>query len=953
MARPLGARVRVAFAIGFAIVAIVGSVAYLAIESLVAHSGLAAGTYATAEVLQRVVLRFQVAESLQRKYLVTGTAADLDRYQDARTDVTEALRQALSLPHDSERGRRLDALGRAIGLRMASMERAAAARRDGGTDAAVAIVGSDANRLLAREIDGLVSELRRDDDRRLAASREIALDEARMSRITILLGTLLSLGLLAWAIVVIARYQADRLRVEAQLRESEERSRAITENMADGVLTTDEAGTIVEANAAAKQLFGYPGEELIGRELETLLPARHREGFRKTLEHLRERRGEIREPPREMRVLRKDGSSFYVNASFSDVRSGGKRLFSGLIRDVSDRIRMTRELKASEAQLRQVTDAVPALIAYVDSDVIVRFNNKAYEEFFGLDRERILGCKLEDVVGAEIFARLRPHVEQALAGFPVRYERSHTMPSGEQRYMEGHFFPRYGEGAEHARVMGFYSLVTDITALKRLDQMKSEFVSTVSHELRTPLTSIRGSLGLMAGGVAGALPEAARKLVDIAKSNCERLIRLINEILDTEKIESGKMHFDMKALELRVLLDQALAANEGFAAQHQVRLALASGADGGLVSVDADRLIQVITNLLSNAVKFSPAQSVVEVMLTRVAGRLRVAVRDHGPGIPQEFRGRLFQKFSQADSSDTRVKGGTGLGLNISRSIVERFAGSIGFESREGEGTTFFFELPELVVPDGAAAAPPSTKIHRLKVLICEDDPDIARLIAMLLDRAGIGSDVAHDAAMARGRLALNSYDAITVDLRLPGEDGISLIRSLRSQPSTHALPVLVLSAEAEEGRIHLNNESLSVAEWLQKPIDENHLVRGIRNAIEGNPEGRTLVLHVEDDPDIQRVVAAIAVDFAAFEFAGTLAEARAILAERRFDLVLLDLALPDGCGVDLLHEIRARGPRPRVVIFSATDVAVPGADAVLVKSVTSNEELLATIERVLEKAHP
>jgi CheY-like chemotaxis protein/two-component sensor histidine kinase len=363
--------------------------------------------------------------------------------------------------------------------------------------------------------------------------------------------------------------------------------------------------------------------------------------------------------------------------------------------------------------------------------------------------------------------------------------------------------------------------------------MKSEFVSTVSHELRTPLTSIRGSLGLIAGGVAGPLPDAAQSLIDIAKNNCERLIRLINDILDSEKIESGKMTFDMRVVELKPLLEQVLADNEGFAAQHKVRLALAAPAEALHVNIDPDRLNQVVTNLVSNAVKFSPADSTVEVRAGRAGNRIRVEVQDRGPGIPDEFRGRIFQKFSQADSSDARLKGGTGLGLSIAKAIVERLDGIIGFTSKPGAGTTFYFELPESRVASGAPR-PRGADSNGRRILVCEDDHDIARLIGMMLEKAGFDVDIAHNATEARALLAGQRYAAMTVDIGLPGEDGLSLIRSLRAQDATRELPVIVVSASADEGRVQLNNESLTLTDWLQKPIDENRLIVGIRNAADG-----------------------------------------------------------------------------------------------------------------------
>src|SRR6185369_6677324 len=228
------------------------------------------------------------------------------------------------------------------------------------------------------------------------------------------------------------------------------------------------------------------------------------------------------------------------------------------------------------------------------------------------------------------------------------------------------------------------AVARDIEEEKRIAQMKNDFVSVVSHELRTPLTSIRGSLGLIAGGVAGELPEKARALVEIASKSCERLVRLINDILDVEKIESGKMGFYFAPIELAPLLERALEDNRAYAEGYGVVLRITATAPGARVWGDPDRLLQVMTNLISNAVKFSPRGGTVEVTTARGSGDVRIAVTDHGRGIPPELRPRLFEKFAQADSSSTREKGGTGLGLSISRAIIERHHGRIGFTSEPG-----------------------------------------------------------------------------------------------------------------------------------------------------------------------------------------------------------------------------------------------------------------------------
>lgn len=237
-------------------------------------------------------------------------------------------------------------------------------------------------------------------------------------------------------------------------------------------------------------------------------------------------------------------------------------------------------------------------------------------------------------------------------------------------------------------------IIRDVTEQKKADRIKSEFVSVVSHELRTPLTSIRGSIGLVAGEVAGPIPPKAKEMLEIAQKNSMRLLLLINDILDIEKIETGKMRLDLQPRPLLPMVEHAVAADQNYSAQYNVAVRIASPTPDVVVRVDADRMQQVLANLLSNAVKFSPSGGEVRIAITACNDRVRVAVQDQGPGIAEEFRARIFQKFAQADASDQRQKGGAGLGLNISKAIIEQFGGLIGFESEPGQGSTFFFELP-------------------------------------------------------------------------------------------------------------------------------------------------------------------------------------------------------------------------------------------------------------------
>lgn len=227
----------------------------------------------------------------------------------------------------------------------------------------------------------------------------------------------------------------------------------------------------------------------------------------------------------------------------------------------------------------------------------------------------------------------------------------------------------------------------------RLDNLKSEFISTVSHELRTPITSIKGSLGLLHSGVVSDLSDKAQSMLDVAYRNSDRLVLLINDILDVEKLESGKVEFDMKPVKISELLKEAMAVNKGYGDEHGITFICHDCAEDILVLGDKDRLMQVLANLMSNAAKFSSDGGQVELSAENCDGTIRIAVKDGGIGISDEFYKDIFEKFTQADASDTRQKGGTGLGLHISKAIVEHHGGTIDFETEVGVGSKFFFTL--------------------------------------------------------------------------------------------------------------------------------------------------------------------------------------------------------------------------------------------------------------------
>jgi len=596
-------------------------------------------------------------------------------------------------------------------------------------------------------------------------------------------------------------------------------------------------------------------------------------------------------------------------------------------------------LRSSEATNRALLNAIP--------DMMFRVSHDGFFLDYKSAREEELLVSPTEFIGRQVFDVLPPTLAQQLMQAVVQALQTNTVQIFEYQVTMQDFPQDYEARIVVSGAAETLAIVRNITERKKMERMKNEFISTVSHELRTPLTSIRGSLGLITGGVAGELPSRVRTMVDIAYKNSERLVRLINDILDIEKIASGKMVFELKPVELMPLIEQAVEANRAYAAEFGVTLMLEQRLPDVVINTDTDRLTQVLTNLLSNAAKFSPCDDTVTITVARQERAIRVAITDHGPGIAEAFRDRIFQKFAQADSSDTRQKSGTGLGLSISKAIVERLGGTIGFETSLGTGTTFYFDLPqwsEVVPPliDQTDVSLPT------RVLICEDDQDVALLLRLLLKQSGFIADTAHNATQAKQLLAQNTYAAMVLDLMLPDQDGVSLIRELRQDAHLRCLPIVVVSARAQEGRNEVNGGAFGVIDWLDKPVNQDRLKSAINEAVQQHIHGRLRILHIEDDPDVVQFVAMVLQPVADVQAAMTLQAARQWLTRESYDLILLDIGLPDGSGLELLTYLSQQPTPPTpIVIFSAQEVDMETARqvaAVLIKSRTSNESLRNTI---------
>ncbi len=376
-----------------------------------------------------------------------------------------------------------------------------------------------------------------------------------------------------------------------------------------------------------------------------------------------------------------------------------------LRQEISDRAKAETALRRSEEQLRLIANGLPVLIAYVDRQQHYRFNNEVYQTWLGLSPREIYDCHLQQVHGETEYQQIRQYVKIALSGKTVSYERDLTLLDGCIHSLSITYIPHLDE-TNSETVLGFFALTSDISDRKAIERMKDEFISVVSHELRTPLTSIHSSLKILTTGKLGNLSAKGQRMLQIADEQTERLVRLVNNVLDLQRIQSGKVKMNKKACKATDLMIEAVQTMQPMAQEQQIKLLVEPVPL--VVWADHDYILQTLTNLIGNAIKFSPSNSTVYLSASRKKrdsnnspnppiSYITFAVKDRGQGIPSNRLEAIFEQFQQVDSSDSRKKGGTGLGLAICRQIVEGHGGQIWAESCLGKGSTFYFTLPELI----------------------------------------------------------------------------------------------------------------------------------------------------------------------------------------------------------------------------------------------------------------
>jgi len=604
--------------------------------------------------------------------------------------------------------------------------------------------------------------------------------------------------------------------------------------------------------------------------------------------------------------------------------------FTALKSELAHRVEMEAALRTSEEWSTSLIGQLQSGIAVFDENGFITAANAACERMFGLGGGTILGKTPADLF---IDARSRGDARSFKEVVPSMLSRVSERTG---RCTDGRVFP-CDVWLYEAQLPGGTSYVADMrdsTERREIERLKKEFVSTVSHELRTPLTSIRGSLSLLSGGVLGELPNDAKEVVEIAERNVVRLITLINDILDLEKLASGKLDIQFAPVSVQTLMERASEAVRGFAHQENVSLAVAS--TDAVASVDDDRIVQVLVNLLSNAIKFSPDGGTVALEASVTNDEVEVRVIDHGRGIPKESLDIIFERFRQVDSSDARRKGGTGLGLAICKAIMTQHGGSIGVTSEVGRGSTFRIRMRRAVKPLG---------------LIFERDAQLRQRFVSSLEERGYDIAVAANVDEAVHHLRKSPPDIAVLGLAADAAASASLLEAAHFVQSMRGTPLFYLG---EHILLASDASSRDLATLVGGSEPGQSVITAVRDY------GLADVLLVEDDAAFAQVTALKLAQRGIFtRIANSATAAIAMMSERLPALLVLDIGLPDADGFELVARLREQDGAQAlpVLVYSGRDVAADERDRLtlgptrfLTKSRVSEDAFTRAVEELLSE---
>jgi len=641
-----------------------------------------------------------------------------------------------------------------------------------------------------------------------------------------------------------------------------------------------------------------------------------------------------------------------VVPSYEDEFADLARAFNHMADVLAARENVLREQNQTLASVNHrfeaVLNAANDGIAMLDTDGCFVLVNRRFGELLGTRAPLLLHHTLEEA--RPLLIEKLSHRLAALAPTETRAvsEEIIALDEPDRRFLQ--FYTAPVAGVDGSEVIGRIIALRDITRERELDKMKTDFISVVSHELRTPLTSIKGYTDLLLSGAAGDNSEIQAEFLGIIQLSTTRLSNLINDILDISRIESGTLKIKHEPIDYRHLVADTLRLMKAAADAKDVSMDAALPETIPPVRGDADKVTQVLTNLVSNAIKYTPEGGWVKVSL-EVTGDTSVTtcVADSGIGVAPEDQPKLFQKFFRADNSSTREAGGTGLGLVIAKTLIELMGGTIWLESEPNRGSKFYFTLP-LLLETGNAPAPLPVALPERGIgliLIVDDDPYVRSLIRHALHRRGYGTLEASDCAEAQQKARLHKPDAVSLDMMMPGMDGLQTLRALKNDRATAPIPVVAVSVLGDPAHGDL---MLGLFSFLQKPFTPETLTATLSGTT-----GAVLAVCVHDTQvygDFLAAVPGLAAAGLTLTIAESAPDAVAYVITETPSVIVLDTAMPDAALFELLTALKAEEEAARIPIVLLTD-DIAGSSLPSGPETETGGALLDTLCEQLSRAIP
>lgn len=743
-----------------------------------------------------------------------------------------------------------------------------------------------------------------------------------------------------------------------QLRDREMRMRTVFDNILDAIITIDDRGVIESVNPAAGRIFGYSETELTRLNVRVLMPDHHQGMHDEYLAHHR-RTGErtIIGRGRQVNGIRRDGSVFPLDIAVSEVDIEGHRMFIGILRDITDRKKTERALEDSRRQLGDITASIPGAVFQFERQTLTTgsfvFFSEGIEELCGLRASDVMANSnllLKSVHPGER-AKVALELRRALrTGTP--FEATYRVGNNPGRWLTVIAAPRQHESG----YLVWNGILMDVTSLKEAErrlsefagelsvtarkaesatQAKSEFLATMSHEIRTPMNGVIGMTSLL---LDTSLTLEQRGFAETIRSSGEALLAIINDILDFSKIEAGKLDLECRSFDTRAIVEESLEVVAPMAHRRNFELcgSIADDVPAAMMG-DPTRLRQIVLNLLSNAVKFTEQGEVVISVIAEQrnerTAQVRFEVSDTGIGMSPEVQARLFESFSQADSSTTRRYGGTGLGLAICKRLAGLMGGEIGVRSEVGAGSTFWISVP-FEISQTVPAPALLEHLRGKKVLAVDDNGTTRSILLQQLGKIGVHATCAASAFEALEKLSAAAaegcpFDLAILDYHMPGMDGMMLAREIRGREAIGTIPLMMLTSDHDRDEAATARD-LGIRSIQMKPVRQANLYRAMGEAL-GNGEahadarpaanapiaGRVLV--GEDNPTNQKVVVLLLEKFGCtVRVAQNGLEAVQMCTRGDWDAILMDCQMPVMDGIEATRQIRQQGFKLPIIALTA-----------------------------------